>query len=576
MERRSPGPRLLLAPLDRLGRLEVDPSDLKGERGGSHLRQFAAVLVVLDSNAFHGDVHANRGLVRSILAAAESQFEFFVPEMVLQELDKQYAEKTKKVVREVNQAIGGRRRELRRLDIEIPPPLVRDEDRVGGYRAALEARLKAEGTEVLPVPTDLAPAVTWAVMRRKPFKQSGEGFPDAAIWLSILELARDRKPEQIVFVSEDGDFAVSRKRPGELAPDLAKDLVSRGCEADQVRLVPGIGHFADEIGVSGGPAMTRARGLVEAGAFDNPLVERLAQTRIDQVDLELLFWLDEDPWVDSVSVESIAIETAKELPDKHLRIEARAELTLLLDLDVLSADFSLAEDDVPLIAAEVDFEQPYVEAQLEVDVAVELEILVDPDATEIEIEIGELALTDEEQVSRALHGWRLQKLFFAVSSKIEGAQIDGFVPEEAIESDVDEAIVENVVDEESARLLELIEADATSLLCHLEVDIEAYLSWSSNSPTTFDADHFASLAVDEGAGAPILHGVDGGPLTVDLTAAWDTDTDTWQDLEVNTIQQPTSLLELRSKRMTASEEFELSRLTEAVEEQLEEAENEKD
>jgi len=136
-----------------------------------------------------------------LVVLADGEFELFVPEVVMQELDKHYATETKKAVKDVNQAIGEHRDELRRLGLESPPRIIRDEEKVAGYRAALEERLKGAGAEILPVPGDLTPAVAWAVARRKPFKESGEGFPDAATWLSILELAVDRKPEEIVFVT---------------------------------------------------------------------------------------------------------------------------------------------------------------------------------------------------------------------------------------------------------------------------------------------------------------------------------------------------------------------------------------
>jgi hypothetical protein len=505
------------------------------------------VLVVLDSNAFHGDVHANRGLVRSILdaARADEEFELFVPEVVIQELDKHYAAETKKAVRDINQAIGEHRDELRRLGLEAPPRIVRDDDKVGGYRAALEERLKAAGGEILPVPSDLTPAVSWAVARRKPFKENGKGFPDATIWLSILELAVDRKPERIVFVCKDGDFAVSKKRADELAPKLAEDLVSRGCAGDQVRLVPGIGFFADVIGVNIEPALIRAKELADAGAFEPLLIERLAFTRVEQSELGLSFGLDEDPWVESVNVESIEIEGASELPGKRLRIEATAELGLLLNLDIYRADFPFAEHDVPLFVTEVDFDQHYIDADLEVNVAIEIEILTDMDATEVELELGELSLTDREEAHRALHGWRLEKLYHAVSPEIEGAEINDFVPEEAIESGVDEAILQNVVDEESARLLKLVESNGTSLVCHLEVDVEAHVSWTSNTPTTFDALRFASLTVDGGSGAPLLQGFDKCLLTVDLTASWNLETQTWYDIEITAIRLPPAELKAR-------------------------------
>jgi len=113
-----------------------------------------------------------------------------------------------------------------------------------------------------------------------------------------------------------------------------------------------------------------------------------------------------------------------------------------------------------------------------------------------------------------------------------------------------------VGDEEAARLLELVETRDSSLICHLEVDVDAHVSWASHGPTTFDADRFASLRIDEGTGAPILQGFEKCPLTVDLTAGWDLETQAWSGIEIDAIQLTPRTLKHRSERMTASEEFE--------------------
>ena len=57
-------------------------------------------------------------------ALAKGAFELFVPEVVLRELDKQFAQRSKKVVREVNKALGAQDEELRRLGIQAPSPMV--------------------------------------------------------------------------------------------------------------------------------------------------------------------------------------------------------------------------------------------------------------------------------------------------------------------------------------------------------------------------------------------------------------------------------------------------------------------
>jgi len=67
------------------------------------------VLVALDTNAFHSDVYGTQPRLSGIVDGPLNQaaFEVFVPEVVMLELDKQFAQRSKKVVREIQQ---GRRR----------------------------------------------------------------------------------------------------------------------------------------------------------------------------------------------------------------------------------------------------------------------------------------------------------------------------------------------------------------------------------------------------------------------------------------------------------------------------------
>jgi hypothetical protein len=87
------------------------------------------MVVVLDTNIFYTDVRANWLLLRSMLddALAKGAFEPFVPEVVLRELDKQFAARTKKIVREFNKALGEHEDELRQLGIQRPSRMVRDD-----------------------------------------------------------------------------------------------------------------------------------------------------------------------------------------------------------------------------------------------------------------------------------------------------------------------------------------------------------------------------------------------------------------------------------------------------------------
>ncbi len=115
------------------------------------IREDLGVLVVLDSNAFNGDLRADRSRLRSVLdgAVAKGIFELYVPEVVLQELDKQFTVRSKKVVGEINQALGEQEEQLLELGLSGPDEMVYDKTGAAEYRSTLEKRLKLAGARIL-------------------------------------------------------------------------------------------------------------------------------------------------------------------------------------------------------------------------------------------------------------------------------------------------------------------------------------------------------------------------------------------------------------------------------------------
>jgi len=66
--------------------------------------------------------------------------------------------------------------------------------------------------------------------RRKPFGESGKGYRDALIWLSLLKYLEETKcSEEIIFVTENkSDFFDSKSPTTAFHPDLLEDLKSLG------------------------------------------------------------------------------------------------------------------------------------------------------------------------------------------------------------------------------------------------------------------------------------------------------------------------------------------------------------
>ena len=86
-----------------------------------------------------------------------------------------------------------------------------------GYEAFLRARLEAMHTDFLPYPTiphrDIA---LRAMRRRKPFRESGVGYRDSLLWLTVLDsLQREREPLALV-TANSKDFGSGPELPPEL------------------------------------------------------------------------------------------------------------------------------------------------------------------------------------------------------------------------------------------------------------------------------------------------------------------------------------------------------------------------
>jgi hypothetical protein len=507
------------------------------------------VLVVLDTNAFHSDVHGTQPRLSGILDGPLNQaaFEVFVPEVVMLELDKQFARRSKKLVREIDKAVGAHKGELAALGIAVPEGMTVDEDAVNDYRGRLEERLAKAGAKILPAPEDLSAALEWAVHRRKPFKHTGEGFQDAVIWLSILELASQR-PEPIAFVSSNSKDFAEPDSDSKLAIDLRRDLIDRKRPGNQVRLVAGISAFADVVGTTA--SLEAARKLASAGKFRPAVEGAVLWSRLDRESLAFDIPLDSGPRVTGLDVEELEVEGAADLPGGdilvHVSAKIEVELDLLIDRSEYYASKERIDAQIDWLSVSYDNER-YVQAEASATLLMDLTIVSTPDGTTSQTQIDTFSLAPVEAIMRALRGRAGAELVEELRAALDGHTVENYVADEPIESSLDDVSINGVSSLGRVRLVEMVDEDepcAAVLETSAEVDVE----WSSNAPTPFDADRFASLALNENSDAPpILHDVDSlVPIDVHFTARYD-DEHGWHDIEFDEVALESEERERRSE-----------------------------
>lgn len=525
------------------------------------------MIAVLDSNCFNDDARAGRPKLQSVLEAASKEaIGLVVPEVVLDELDKQFARRSKRAYKQIQAAIRAQRGELGKLGLPRPAIPEADADEIAGYRASLESVLAASGAQIVPYPKDLRPAVPWAVLRRRPFDQGGNGFPDAVIWLTVLQVAKEHDGEEIALVTADNDFAVSKSDP-ELADALRDDLEARGRPRDQVRRVPGVSAFVEELGQRLEASRGRAEELIEKRAFDAEIESRILYAEVEQGPLRLGVELDNDPTVTGWDLAGIRLDDAVTLPGDRIYLEATAQGYAMLNLVIYRADYYLAMEAnyVPFTVSNSELNRHYLEAEAELTLELALAITANEDGTDAQVDLLGVELAPVELAARDLieePGDFLDRL----RPLLIGKGVEEYGPIEAIESDIEETTIEAVDSEESLRIGEVFsEPSEEDLSAEVKLSAKADVTWVVSAPSPFDADRFAGLAENEESGAPFLQDVESGaPVEIEVNVTWDRRSG-WHDLEVIQVALAADEAKARASRPTAAEELETERLLDIVE-----------
>lgn len=529
------------------------------------------MLIVLDTNMFWGDVHAERPWLRAILDGAEhGDFEVVVPEAVVQELVKRYPKRVAEALEETRVAVGRAGKALRPLGLEAPVMAEFDEEAlVGEYESRLRERLSGAGSRVEPHPGELKEAIDWAVWRRRPFKGSGEGFPDASIWITVLELASD-VDRVLLATNNTEDFGDGDDPPG-LAPELVADLRKRRLPTDRVQLISDMKILVEEIVKPMAESEARAQRLIGNPDLSRALIsevsDALAYTEVSQSDLELGVDLDNDPQVVGVDVEKLELLSAREASDaEHLFLEVRAMADLRLNMAVYKADYYIADEDSPVSISREELNDHYFDGEAEISAWVTLMIHTDLAVEEVEIEVVDVEQASVEEVIEV----RLEK--GAAETMIEQLRtpakrrtltVSDYRPDLVLEGSVEEASVEEL-DPEEVALVSVDESVPEGIACSLRVKARGDVTWLVTAPSGQDAVRHAALGEGEPDGAGWLSDSVADEQLVLSVEATLTPAGNWRDLRIEETTLDERELQRRVERCEKAEfETEAARFEES-------------
>ncbi len=521
------------------------------------------MIIVLDTNVFRGDVHARKPWLSAVLdGAMHGEFEVVIPEAVIRELVKQYPKRLAEAVQGTNSALGAATKELRRLEIDPPAPIEVDEAKLAAeYETQLRERLSGDGCRIEADPTDLGAVVAWAVDRRKPFKEDGEGVPDAAIWLTVLELARSGT--EVLLVSKDGDFGTGQSPPS-LHPEMASDLTERDLPDGRVRLVTDVKLLVDEIVAPMAEAEARAQRLITdpelSGRVRDGIQRALLYAPIPQDDLHLGVDLDNDPQPIALDVADLELISVREVSDGQLSMEIRALADLHLDMAVFKADFAIADDDSPIAISRSDLNDHYFQGEAEIAAWLTLDIYTDLSVEELEVESVEAKrLSDEEVLERRLAAGAAESLMDLIRDPSGGGElyVGDYVPDIPLQSGIDQATVEQL-SPTAVQLRSIDDQSSEGVACSLTIDAEGDVTWLVVAPSGFDSDRYPSLSDAEPGEGGFLSDVESNvPLRLLLTGVLAPNGE-WQDLEPDEVVLEPTELKRRASRNEEAEEEELN------------------
>lgn len=204
------------------------------------------MIVILDTNSIYEDFFLkSAGINKLISVARTGGHKIFIPEVVVLEMVKHYRESLEGIAAILQKQFA---RLHRKTDIKAENPVTdaKVKQSVREYRAKFNEELKLLGISILPLPAAPHEEMIERCMRReKPFKESGVGYADALIWLSILNKASYFSGSKmfggprILFVTNNSsDFCKTGN--WELHIDLQDELEMHEIPSGVIKVVKGL------------------------------------------------------------------------------------------------------------------------------------------------------------------------------------------------------------------------------------------------------------------------------------------------------------------------------------------------
>ncbi|MGH2905888.1 MAG: PIN domain-containing protein [Solirubrobacterales bacterium] len=457
------------------------------------------MIVVLDTNCFHGDRGVSRTQLTTLLGHAErGRCSVVVPEAVIAELVNQYPSALKSAIDKTRSALGGLSAVNVSAETFVPPDFA---STIANYESLLRDRLSQPGCQISPHPDRLDAVVDRSIRELKPFgtKKADNSVVDTMIWLTVLDSVDE---DDVVLVSSNtNDFC--EEDTTEFHEHLKRDLNGR---AHGARLITYVQDLIDELAPSEGE---EGQALLEQpevrSEIDRRLYDALIHESIDKDLHELVVDLDNDPTIDQLDViwlEALSFAAV----NGTCTVEFNAYCSAQLELFIYKPDFWGISEMEGFWPSDIDYNEHYVQAASELELRVRClaRIASDNEVADLEVIVVEPVLS-ANGFARSLTNHEQVELMNAIRQAVDEATVavDGYLPPQAVESAVESAVIVSF-NTEAFEVLSALYIAPDTWKVRVRARSDTSVQWLIPAPTPAEAETFATLDISDDDAAPIL------------------------------------------------------------------------
>ena len=351
--------------------------------------------VVLDTNIIFSDFHFKGAKIKNLCESIKSTGNtVYIPEVVIDESINKYREELQSGKVKIERGLSD---VYRLTGKDIYDPSIVDtfiSNEIKNYAKNIREQIKKLGIKTIPYPTITHEELVMRdLARKRPFQESGKGYRDALIWMSVLSICERTsdifyEPKLAFITKNHNDFC---KSDFSLHPDLKEDLVRNGATENYIKIIEDIDTFINDYIKPKQKILKNILDKLNVRKQYNDIdLNDEVENRLSKFLLHRDFDEDspfrkefENPSVVGIDEPSIKINDVRQISDDEILIEVGIEVDCEFDFYIFKSDaYCMDEDELPHIWNN-DWNKHYMAASETAMITLKMFLIVDSGFNEV-------------------------------------------------------------------------------------------------------------------------------------------------------------------------------------------------